>query len=244
MPLRDHFRPPLHPGRRWEAVHGMWPAVIIQQISAQLPKRYVAEPSVHLGEFCEIDVATFDETPSEAGFAETSQDGGVATAVWSPPEPTLALETEPLEFDEYEVRIYDTREEWRLVAAIEIISPSNKDRPESRYQFAAKCAALLRQEVTVVLVDPVTVRDFNLYGDVLEQIGEQDPALGEHPSATYAVTCRWQPRDRRGWLRTWYHSLTPGESLPELPVQLSDGFGITLDLESSYEETCRTLRLV
>ena len=57
-------------------------------------------------------------------------------------EATLTLETELPDQDEYEVRIYDERHGRRLVAAIEIISPSNKDRPESRRAFVGKVAAL------------------------------------------------------------------------------------------------------
>ena len=54
--------------------------------------------------------------------------GGVAVAMHAPPRPTLTLETELPDQDEYEVRIYDDRYGRRLVAAIELISPANKDR--------------------------------------------------------------------------------------------------------------------
>ncbi len=53
-----------------------------------------------------------------------------------------AVETELPDADEYEVRVYDARRGRRLVAAVEIVSPSNKDRPEHRRVFVAKCAAL------------------------------------------------------------------------------------------------------
>lgn len=68
---------------------------------------------------------------------------GIVTAVWTAPSPTLTLESELTNQDEYEVRVYDARHGRRLVAAIEIVSPSNKDRPESRRAFVAKVAALL-----------------------------------------------------------------------------------------------------
>ena len=45
------------------------------------------------------------------------------------------------------MRIYDTEYGRRLVAAIEIVSPSNKDRRESRRAFVAKVAALLQKGV-------------------------------------------------------------------------------------------------
>ena len=30
MPLRDHFRPPVSLQATWDALHGMWPAEIVQ----------------------------------------------------------------------------------------------------------------------------------------------------------------------------------------------------------------------
>jgi hypothetical protein len=64
--------------------------------------------------------------------------------------------------DAYEVRVYDTEHHRRLAAAVGIVSPANKDRPENRRVFVAKCAALLRQQVSVAIVDVVTTRQFNL----------------------------------------------------------------------------------
>ena len=100
------------------------------------------------------------------------------TAAWAPPQPTFDVAVDLPEQDEYEVRVYDTQRHRRLVSAVEIISPSNKDRPEHRRAFVAKCAALLQQRVSDSLVDLVTTRRFNLYVDLLEMLGQADPSLG------------------------------------------------------------------
>ena len=144
MPLRDHFRPPLDEIASWEELPGQWPAIIVQHLRTKLPAGYVAGPRVHSGSQIEIDVAAFekDESPPTSGTTEVN--GGVATAVWAPARPSLAVETSLPDFDEYEVRIYDARRGRHLVAAIEIVSPGNKDRPEHRNAFIGKCAALLR----------------------------------------------------------------------------------------------------
>jgi hypothetical protein len=63
MPLRDHFHPPLADQTPWDVVHGQWPAMIVMQLNATLPERYVAGPLVHLGSKVEIDdyeVQVFD----------------------------------------------------------------------------------------------------------------------------------------------------------------------------------------
>src|SRR6201993_290760 len=174
MPLRDHFRPPVETKHSWDALHGGWPMMIVQQLFPILPEGYVAAPGVHLGTAFEIDVSTYEQDEPARAAKARNGNSGTAVATLAPPKPTFTLETELPDQDEYEVRIYDARHGRRLVAAIEIVSPSNKDRPESRRAFVAKVAALLQHDVSVSLVDLVTVRQFNLYADLLELIGGSD----------------------------------------------------------------------
>jgi len=215
--------------------------VIVQQLGTKLPADYIAEPRVHLGAQVEIDVATFDHDDSGRDYADKER--VEPAAAWAPAEPTLTVETELADFDEYEVRFYDVHRGRRLVAAVEIVSPANKDRSENCHQFTAKCAALLRQGVSLVVVDLVTVRHFNLYAELLELIGQRDPAIGDPPPPTYAAACRWRPRGKSRWLDVWNHPLAVGQALPCLPLWLTKELAIPLDLEASYEQTCRDLRL-
>jgi hypothetical protein len=129
------------------------------------------------------------------------------------------------------------------VAAVEIVSPANKDRPEHRRLFVAKCIALLQQRVAVSIIDLVTVRDFNLYADLLEMLGQSDPSLSAGPPPLYAVSCRWRARDNRRLLEVWHRPLTLSQPLPTLPLWLTDSFAVPLELEESYEQTCRDLRI-
>ena len=243
MPLRDHFRPPVEKRHSWDELHGGWPMIIVQKLFPQLPDGFVAAPGVHLGTAFEIDVSTYEQDEPIAA-SRPGVGGGVVVAPHAPPQPTLTLETELPDQDEYEVRVYDERHGRRLVAAIELISPSNKDRPVSRRAFVGKVAALLQRNVCVSLVDVVTIRDFNLYADVLEFIGGHDPALEGRPPSLYAVTIRGRKRPRRrSLLESWFHPMQIGQPLPTLPIWLDDDWNIDLELESSYEETCRFLRI-
>ena len=117
----------------------------------------------------------------------------MATAVYAPPQPTLVLDADLDDQYEYEVLVFDQTRNRQLVAAIEIVSPANKDRAENRRAFVAKCAALLQDHVCVSIVDLVTIRRFNLYCDLLELIDRSDPSF-DPPPATYAVTCRGQQK--------------------------------------------------
>jgi hypothetical protein len=243
MPLRDHFRRPTTKYASWEALHGGWPMVIVQHLRKQLPPGYVAAPRVHAGAQVEIDIAAFKQDHVARAVAEPDRNGGVVTAVWAPGAPTVAVETAPPDDDEYEVHIYDTEQEHTLVAAIELVSPANKDRPEKRNAFVGKCAALLRNGVAVSVVDLVTIRQFNLYAELMAFVGHPDPTLGSQPPTVYAASCRWLVKEDRALLQTWSHALTVGQPLPTLPLWLTTDRYVPLDLEKSYEQACEDLSI-
>src|SRR5437868_3629915 len=95
MPLRDHFRPPLDEQRHWEGFHATWPVMIVALLRRTLPRGYFAEPRVHAGPSAEIDVANFEKEEAGTLAANGGNDnGGVATAVWAPPRPTLTVATD------------------------------------------------------------------------------------------------------------------------------------------------------
>jgi hypothetical protein len=245
MPLRDHFRPPLDNQRHWEGFHGQWPGMIVLGLIPHLPERYFAEPRLHPNASSEIDVATFHEDgdlASTNGHHETGT-GGVVTAVWAPPRPTLTLATDLPSGAEYAVRVYDRKRQCRLVASVEIVSPSNKDRDDHCQAFVTKCAALLQNRVSVIIVDLVTTRHVNLYSQLLDLLRHSDPAPGTAPEDLYAVACRATRQDNAWCLETWLHALPLGEPLPTLPLWLADDLAVPLELESSYELTCQALRI-
>lgn len=228
MPLLDHFRPPIVTKGSWEGFHGGWPMTMVMDLCKSLPEQYLAEPRVHLGK----------------NFGSNASASGTATATWAPPEPTLALELDPTEIYEYEVLIFDQQRGRELVAAIELVSPANKDRPEARQAFVSKCAALLQKKICVSIVDLVTVKHFNLYCDVLDVFCQTDPAFAPTPPATYAVTCRSHSLAMRSRFESWAYPMVVGERLPVLPIWLDNDHAISLDLEISYQQTCSALRLV
>ena len=242
MPLRDHFRPPLDDLASWDGFHGQWPAMIVIDLAGRLPDGFVAAPRIYLGSSIEVDIATFATDRLPRGDLN---DVGGAMATWAAPVPTLALAIDRAAQgeDEYEVRIYDARRGRRLVAAIELVSPANKDRPENRHAFVAKCVALLREQVCVTIVDVVTNRSANLYEGLIDWFGLADPAMAAGPQSLYAVTCRRVRQAEGGRLEVWTGPVTIGEALPTLPVWLDADRAIPLDLEVSYEATRKVLHI-
>ncbi len=238
MPLLDHFRPPLSQRRHWDSFHGAWAEAMASNLNESLlPDRYVAEARVKLGGQVEIDVGTF----AEHGTSASSELGGVA--VWAPPKP---IATAPLDFqdpDIFEVQVLSEEDGLRLVAAIELVSPANKDRPANRRMFAVKCASYLHSGVSVIIVDVVTERSGNLHAELLELLGVQLSTPGQGVQDLYASAYRTAPRPQRLHLKTWAHALTLGGSLPTLPLWLQADLCLPLDLEAIYHSACVARRI-
>jgi hypothetical protein len=237
MPLLDHFHPPLHPDSPWEGFHSAWPTLITQYLNhGGLPPGYVAVPHTKLGSLVEVDTATFER----GGFAGTA-DGGVVTAVYAPPRPRITRPVIFYEPDLFEVQVRRREAGPRLVAAVELVSPANKDRASHRQAFVAKCASYLRQGVSVIAVDVVTARSGNLHADLLEFLGAgPDPNL-QSPDQLYAVAYRALQQQEQTELEAWPEGLALGAELPVLPLWLAPDLAVPLNLEKTYTATCDLL---
>ncbi len=233
MPLLDHFRPPLSQRRHWDSFHGAWAEAIALRLNQSvLPERFVAEARVKLGGQVGIDVATF----AEANGSAASPSGGVAT--WAPPQPAA---TAPLAFqdpDIFEVQVLSEEQGPRLVAAIELVSPANKDRPSNRRMFVVKCASYLGSGVSVIVIDVVTERSGNLYAELLDLLQVQLTAPGQGIHDLYAAAFRAVPASSGLLLETWPHPLSVGTALPTLPLWLQPDLCLPLDLEATYHAAC------
>jgi hypothetical protein len=239
MPLLDHFHPPLHGPRRWEGFHHAWATFIAQQLNqGVLPAGYFADPEISLGPALEIDVATMEE------FGEETTAAGTAVSVWAPPAPKIAVKVDFAHLDTYEIRVYQDLGGAELRAAIELISPANKDRAGSRRTFAAKCAGYLQHGISVVIVDVVTSRTANLHEelfDVLEVKSRR--AVWQSSTGLYAVAYRPVTVRKAPRVEAWPERLVLGETLPVMPLWLSLEQCVPVRLEDSYLATCSSLRI-
>jgi hypothetical protein len=95
----------------------------------------------------------------------------------------------------------------------------------------------------VSIVDVGSTFDLNLYAESINFLNGVDPALGSEPQPMYAATLHMRHENRRPLMDNWYHPLVIGHPLPTLPIWLTETRAISLDLESSYQETCRALRI-
>jgi hypothetical protein len=241
MPLRDHFHAPLYPARHWEAFHAAWAVQISRFLNRRvLPQGYFAEAQTHVGRV-EIDVSAFEgDAPGRTGPTD-GNGGGVMLATWAPP--TSAL-TAPVIFpDEIEVRVFETSAGLTLAAAIEFVSPGNKDRRAERRAFAAKCASYLSAGVGLVIVDVVTNRLANLHDDLIELLEQADTFRFPSDTPLYATAYRPLRGKEDDRIEMWLNSLAVGQPLPTLPLALRGGVTVPVDLEGTYTEVCADSRL-
>jgi hypothetical protein len=241
MPLLDHFHPPVSERRSWEGFHGLWAAALVENLNRDiLTDEYFADMQVHIGSQVEVDIATLEEPRSLGGNAAASGAAALAPA-WAPPATNLIL---PAVFpDDIEVQVFATTTGATLVAAIELVSPGNKDRPETRQVFAAKCVSYLTRGIGLIVVDMVTNRLANLHNEVMGLLGG-----GEHfrmaPAATiYAVAYRPSRQSSGDQIELWPTPLTLGQPLPVLPLALRNAGVVPVDLETTYQEACQHSRL-
>jgi hypothetical protein len=238
MPLLDHFNPPLNRTHPWRSFHGAWAAAMARLLNQGiLPPGYYAVPLVDRDGPIEIDVATLREQggPGPAGGAATPQ-------TWAPPAPGLAVAVELPAVESVEVQVFADDGDPRLAAAVELLSPRNKDRPQARQAFAVKCVGYLQQGSSVVVVDTVTTRRADPNAAILSLLGVD--ASAATPTGLSAVSYRTADRDEdTQQLQLWPAPLALGQPLPTLPLWIAADFSVPLDLDASYQATCTDLRI-
>jgi Protein of unknown function (DUF4058) len=243
VPLLDHFHPPLSVERPWDGIHSAWATIIATQLNqGLLPPDYFAMPQLTFGGRLEIDVATFaqpvEQTPEEAA------NGAVATAVWAPPRAALTAPVDFTHLDVFEVRIMQQLGGPQLRAAIELVSPANKDRASHRLAFAVKCAAYLQRGVSVIVVDVVTERRANLHAELIQLLHLEKELTWQSPSELYATAYRVARTAEQDRVEAWLQPLAVGAVLPTLPLWLTEDLCLPLHLEESYLATCASLRIL
>jgi hypothetical protein len=229
MPLLDHFHPPLSQRRKWHSFHHAWATVIAFDLNRRLPAGFFAEPNAQYS--IEIDVAAFEEETTSG-----------SPPTWTPTAPTMTVPI-TLITDIVEVTVYSTEAGPVLIGAIELVSPSYKDRRAHRDAFVTKCAGYLQQAVGLIVVDIVSERRADLHSELVRRLHD---SVTLPPSADlWAAAYRpWQDEQQQTALQIWYEPLSLAAPLPTLPLWLKNRPSMSVDLEATYHYTCRQEKLV
>jgi hypothetical protein len=107
-----------------------------------------------------------------------------------------------------------------------------------------KCASYLYQGISLVLIDIVTGRQANLHNEVVQVMKNEARFLLPSTLNLYAVAYRPVHRRQEAVIDLWPAPLSLGQALPTQPLFLDDQLCLPVDLEATYMEACRRLKLV
>jgi hypothetical protein len=122
----------------------------------------------------------------------------------------------------------------RLVAVIELVSPSNKARQREFADLIDKSIQLLRQDVNLLLIDPFppTARDpHGIHAVLWRRLtgGRYEPPPGK-PLTLAAYVARGNDT-----ITTFVEPLAVGDALPEMPLYLNPNEYVKVPLEATYQ---------
>jgi hypothetical protein len=230
MPLHDWTDE-----RGWDSVHPFWLAYLVEWIQPRLPEGYRA----FLGSVPALTVASGNGKPAvsvrkwEPGppAAEVTVDAGVlepdleaSVAIRLDPQPAVHVDLHG-----------------RLIAAIELVSPRNKDRADAKETYTSRYLGYLRLGVHLMLVDVLPrPRGFSFSDAITTALGMELPPLPPPFTAAYRVGEVVPVGEDLGSLvGLWRRPLQAGQPLPTLPLPLTVHRPVVIDLEETYQRAAK-----
>lgn len=223
MPLHDWTD-----DRGWDSVHPIWLTYLIEWIQPRLPEGYKA----FLGGVPALTVGSANGRPD------------VSVRQWRPPAGEPMSDTAILEPDvEMSVAIPLNPQRavhidfhGQLIAAIEIVSPRNKDRTDAKETYTNRYLGYLRLGVHLMLVDVLPrPKGFSFADATTVSLGLDLPPLPPPFAVSYRVGEAIPVGEEQGsLLGVWRRSLAVGQPLPTLPLPLNVHQSVLIDLEETY----------
>ena len=226
MPLHDWNH-----DRGWDSLHLVWQNQLLEWVQPRLPEGYRA----YLGSVPALTIDTPNGRP----------DLGNRNWLPSPPTPETSIaqpDTEAVAtFVIDEQRAVHIDLHGLLVAAIELVSPRNKDRPAARDRYLGRYAGYLHCGVHLLLVDVLPrPLSFSFADALAANLALDQP----HCPSPFAVSYRVGESVPEGTvIGVWRRPLSIGACLPTLPLALNLKQAIEIDLEHTYNESARRVYL-
>jgi Protein of unknown function (DUF4058) len=203
----------------WEGVHARLIVAIANQLQPKLDPRYVAS----------IEERVFIEGPHrrvpDDSIQKVGDTDGLTALADSESDSAVIVEVDDLEIHETRVEILDSYNEVKLIALIEVVSPTNKAAGPGRVSYKAK------QEETLARVCHLIEIDLLTHGRHVLCI----PEWRIKPFKPFDSLCcvsRWPSRNRFE-----LYTRTLRQRLPRLKIPLADEDPDTmLDLQTAFEQ--------
>jgi hypothetical protein len=223
MPLHDWSER----GGGWEGVHHIWITEILRWVKPRLPSGYRA----YIGSAPVVAVDAPPGLPDVGVHRQTEEPlappgNGPAAGGDDPDEEIAVVTLDP-------ATSLFVEASGRLVAAVELISPRNKDRALSRTGYLARYLGYLQEGVHLLLVD-VHRRPlhFSFADRLAEELSIRQPPCPPPMAVSYRVGGPAATGGRL--LAIWRRPLTVGDPLPTVRLPINADVAVPLDLEQTY----------
>jgi hypothetical protein len=232
MPLHDW-----KDERRWDGLHLLWLAQLLDWIQPRLPSGFRA----YVGSVPALTLEAGNGKPDVTvrGWRSPPSAAPSSPAALAPDRETVATFT----LDPQRAIHVD----WhgQLIAAVEIVSPRNKDHLESKARYTRRYLGYLRQNVHLMLIDVFAQpAGFSFADAISDDLGLGEPATPPPHAISYRVGGPVPRDDEMGTqVALWRRALEVGQPLPELPLPLDADQAVVIDLERTYHEAARRVYL-
>jgi hypothetical protein len=230
MPLHDWTDE-----RGWDSVHPLWLTYLLEYVQERLPPGYRA----FLGGMPSLTVDAGHGKPDVSvrqwGQEPAAEAAASGTGVLEPDlEASVSIRLDPQ-------RAVHIDFHGQLIAAIEIVSPRNKDRADAKETYRNRYLGYLHLGVHLMLVDVLPrPKGFSFSDAITSSLGLELPPLPPPFAAAYRVGEVVPVGDVMGSLvGFWRRPLRVGQPLPTLPLPLSVHRAVEIDLEETYRRAAK-----
>lgn len=228
MPLHDWTDE-----RRWDSVHPLWLTYLLEYVQERLPEGYKA----FLGGVPSLTVDSGHGKPN-VSVRQWGRESVADTVTASPHvlepdlEASVAFRLAPqcaLHIDLH----------GQLIAALELVSPRNKDRSDAKETYCNRYLGYLRLGVHLMLVDVLPrPKGFSFSDAITNGLGLDLPPLPPPFAVAYRVGEVVPVGDDVGSLvGLWRRPLRVGQPLPTLPLNVHNA--VVIDLEQTYQRAAK-----
>jgi hypothetical protein len=218
----------------WHGVHHIWIVELLYWVKPRLPPGY----RVYIGTTPTFAVDAPPEERPDVGVHGLPQPESSSETI--PPSSESSPAT-PLDEPDQEIAVARieadsalfVERQGRLIAAVELVSPRNKDRATACAAYARGYAGYLLKGIHLLLVDvhrrPLR---FSFADQVASELQMEQPPC----PAPFAVSYRvGEPAPNGGhYVAIWRRPLAIGAALPTMQLPLSVKESVAIDLEQTY----------
>jgi hypothetical protein len=212
--------------------HTSWIIHLKESLKPLLPRGYYALAEQHLGRKQGDVLALHASDPQEVPDAPEPPEGGAVAVADAPPRVKHTLVAGSLGKAGRRTLTIRHTTGHRIIALVEILSPSNKSGADGVSEFVKKALAALRANIHLVLVDlfpPGTHDPQGMHAEIWQHLDAEEYRLPEGMPLTLASYAAG------AFTKAYIEHLAVGDPLTDMPLFLTSERYVNIPLISTYE---------